>query len=483
MKRLSLFVLILCAAFVVERSCFAVTDDSAPPNVIIIYADDLGFGDLSCYGATKISTPNIDRLAKEGMRFTDAHSAASLCSPSRYGLLTGRSPWRLHKKGNGYRLKSGQITLGSLMREAGYRTAAIGKWHLGYGKDWNSVPIRGPLEVGFDYHFGVPSNHNDSTRAFIENHDIVGREPGVPFEIVKGRDLPIGLAQPRIEDEVDATLTSKAISFIRRNSNGPFFLYFAPCCPHTHITPNAKFRGTSQAGLFGDYIQELDSHVGSIISTLEELKIADNTLLVFTSDNGSTPKDFRGTQGVRLNLADDSGDIREKFKTAKADAKKLGHVTNGAYRDGKGKAYEGGHRIPLIVRWPGQIKSGTVSDCLTNLTDLFATSVGAAGEELPSDCAEDSFSLLPVLLGKEKRFADREAIFVLGNGKDSAIAICSGKWKLIYRYGDDSERGHELYDLENDPGELNSVMDQHPDEARRLIAAFEKAESDGRTRR
>jgi len=216
------------------------------PNIIIIYADDLGYGDVGCYGATMIKTPNIDKLATQGMRFTDAHAAASLCSPSRYGLLTGHSPWRLHKKGNGYRLDPKRLNVGSFLKTQGYHTAAIGKWHLGYSKDWNKLPITGPLERGFDYHFGVPSNHNDSTRAFIENHDLVGRAPGEPYRIVKGQDFPDGLAEPRIEDQVDTVLTGKVVDFIQENANQPFFVYFAPCAPHTHITPAEQFRGTSK---------------------------------------------------------------------------------------------------------------------------------------------------------------------------------------------------------------------------------------------
>ncbi|MEM7392466.1 MAG: arylsulfatase [Verrucomicrobiota bacterium] len=455
---------------------------SSKPNVVIILADDLGYGDLSCYGATKIQTPNIDRLARQGMRFTDAHSAASLCSPSRYGLLTGYSPWRFHRKGNGYRLSPDRLNLASFLKSAGYTTAAIGKWHLGYSKDWNRLPITGPLEVGFDYHFGVPSNHNDSTRAFIENHDLVGRKPGEAYRIVKGRDFPRGLAQPRVEDQVDTTLTKMAVAFIQKNSDKPFLLYFTPCAPHTHITPAAAFRGASKAGLFGDYIQELDAHVGTILGTLDELKLADKTLVIFTSDNGSTPKDFKGTQHVKLNLADDSGDIRKKFKTAKADAKKMGHITNGPWRDGKGYAYEGGHRVPLIARWPGRIEAGRISDCISNLTDLFATTADILGQKLPSDAAEDSFSLLPVLLGHKDRIPEREAVFIQGNGKDSAIAVCAGTWKLIVRYGEGRVNVYELYNLSEDPGESTDLSPSHPEVTKRLATALVKAEADGRTR-
>ena len=453
------------------------------PNIVVIFADDLGYGDVGCYGATKIATPNIDRLAGQGMKFTEAHAAASLCSPSRYGLLTGRSPWRLHKKGNGYRLEPGQMTIANFLKDSGYKSAAIGKWHLGYGDNWNKPPISGPLEVGFDYHFGVPSNHNDSTRVFIEDHDIFGRATGEEYKVIdKGRELPEGVNRPRQEDQVDTMLTEKAVEFIRRNVDHPFFLYFTPCAPHTHVTPDADFRGTSKAGLYGDHVQELDSHVGTILETLDALGLADNTLVIFTSDNGSTPKDFKGTNKVHLNLADDSNDVRRRFKTAKADAKKLGHVTNGQWRDGKGRAYEGGHRVPFIARWPGQIKPATESPCTINLTDLFATFGGIANQELPEDAAEDSFSLLPVLRGKESQVVGRERVFILGNGKDSSVAVCGGKWKLIVRYGVDQERGHELYDLAQDPGEIDNLATEYPEVVKQLAGAYHDAEAAGRTR-
>jgi len=398
---------------------------SPKPNIVVIYADDLGYGDLSCYGATKIKTPHLDTLASEGMKFTDAHSAASLCSPSRYGLMMG-------------------------------------------------------LEVGFDYHFGVPTNHNDSNRAFIENHDIVGRKKGEDFRIVKGRDFPEGLAKPRIEDLVDTVLTEKAVNFIEENAGKPFFLYFTPCAPHTHVTPAAAFRGKSEAGLYGDHIQELDSHVGTILQTLDRLELRDKTLVIFTSDNGSTPKDFKGSQNTKLNLADDSGDIRKKFKTAKKDAKEMGHVTNGPWRDGKGYSYEGGHRVPFIVRWPGKIKEDTSSDYTFNLTDVFATAAEVIESELPKNAAKDSISLLPVLLGQEK--PDREAIFIQGNGKDSAIAVCTGRWKLIVRTGEGEGESYELYDLANDRGETNNVAEENSAITQKLAIALRKAEEAGRTR-
>jgi arylsulfatase A-like enzyme len=299
--------------------------DAPKPSIIILLADDLGYGDLGCYGATKIKTPNIDRLAREGRRFTDAHSPASVCSPSRYGLLSGRYPWRLHQKKNDYHLEQDRMNIASMLKTQGYRSAAIGKWHLGYGADWNQLPITGPLEVGFDYHFGVPQNHNDPYRAFIENHDIVGRKPGEAFRVVKGRDFPEGLAQPRVDDQVSETLVTKALHFIEEHRERPFFLYFTSVVPHTHITPAARFRGTSEAGLYGDYIQELDDHVGRILETLDQFQIAGRTLVFFSSDNGGTPKDFKATQNMKLNLASEAGGVRENSRTAKQDARALGH--------------------------------------------------------------------------------------------------------------------------------------------------------------
>lgn len=452
------------------------------PNIVIILADDLGYGDVSCYAATKIKTPNIDRLASEGMRFTDAHTAASVCSPSRYGLITGRSPWRLHKKGNGYSLEPGRMTLASLLKANGYHSAAIGKWHLGYSKDWNKLPITGPLEVGFDYHFGVPQNHNDSTRCFIENHDIAGRKPGEAFRIVEGKAFPEGLAEPRVEDQVDTMLTKKAVGFIRDNAERPFFLYFTPCAPHTHVTPAAAFRGTSEAGLLGDYIQELDAHVGEILDTLDALKLTETTLLVFASDNGATPKDFRGTQGTKLNLASEAGGILEKYRTAKADAKAMGHVTNGPWHDGKGSPFEGGHRVPFIARWPGRITPGSYSDHTSCLTDMLATVADILEVDLPANAGEDSISLLPVLLGKPAPPPLREAIFVQGDTDDNAIAVCTGRWKMIETRNSSNAKARQLYDLIKDPAEITDIAKEHREVVTRLAAALGRARADGRTR-
>jgi arylsulfatase A len=452
------------------------------PNIIVILADDLGYGDVSCYGATKIKTPHIDRLAREGMKFTDAHTAASFCSPSRYGLMTGRYPWRLQLKGNDYSLEPGRLTMAALLKAQGYHSAAIGKWHLGYSQDWNQPPITGPLEAGFDYHFGVPQNHNDHFRVFIENHDIVGRKPGEAFQPSKEGRLPRGIAQPRVEDQVDTTLTAKSLGFIRQNRDQPFFLYFTPCAPHTHITPAAQFRGTSQCGLLGDYIQELDAHVGEILALLDELKLSDQTLIFFTSDNGGTPKDFKGTKGAELNLASEAGGVREKAKTAKADARANGHITNGPWHDGKATPYEGGHRVPFIARWPGRIAPGSSSAHLLCLTDLLATAAELADARLPENAGEDSFSFLPILLGQPATPAQRKRAFILGDPQCNTIAVRSGPWKLIETTNSRKQKSRQLYDLTTDPGEANDIAKSKSEVVQELAAALQKARADGRTR-
>ncbi len=453
------------------------------PNVIIILADDLGWGDVGCYGATKIKTPHIDQLAREGMRFTDAHTAASVCSPSRYGLITGRYPWRLHLKGNDYRLEPGRTTLASLLKAADYKSAAIGKWHLGYSKDWNQPPITGPLEAGFDYHFGVPMNHNDQFRVFIENHDIVGRTPGELFRPSKqGRDLPQGIAQPRVEDQVDTTLTSKAVNFIRENVDRPFLLYFMPCAPHTHITPASAYRGTSQCGLLGDHIQELDAHVGEIIATLDQLKLRERTLVIFSSDNGGAPKDFKGTADFEYHLASESAGVREKARTAKADARAMGHMTNGPWHDGKGSPHEGGHRVPFIARWPGRIPQQTTSDQLVCLTDIFSTLAELVQVPLPEKSGEDSLSFLSVLLGKKNSEPLRHIAFIQGDQSDNAIAVRSGAWKLIEATGHKNQKAQQFYDLGVDPGETNDLAASKPEVVSELAAALQKARSEERTR-
>ena len=468
-------------------SCFAIPGTiaaaSSPPNIVIILADDLGYGDVSCYGATKIKTPNIDRLAREGMKFSDAHTAASVCSPSRYGLMTGRSPWRLHRKGNSYTLEPGRMTLASLLKVTAIVPPPSANGTSATARTGTSCPSPGRWRWGSITILACRKTTMMTPAASSRITTSSDASRARPSAIVKGKEFPEGLAEPRVDDQVGITLTRKALGFIRDNAQRPFFLYFTPCVPHTHIAPAAEFRGTSQAGLLGDYIQELDAHVGMILSMLDELKLTDNTLIIFTSDNGGTPKDFKGTQGTKLNLASEAGGIREKFMTAKADAKAMGHVTNGKWHDGKGSPYEGGHRVPFIARWPGRIAPATSSDYTFCLTDMLATAAEVLEVKLPDNAGEDSISLLPVLLGKQPAIPVRKAILVQGDTDDNAIAICSGQWKAIESTNAKNEKVHRLYDLTKDPGETTDVAKEHPEVVRQLAASLEKARSDGRTRK
>lgn len=267
---------------------------ASKPNVVVILADDLGYGDVSCYGAKLVETPNIDRLAKQGRRFTDAHTPSSVCSPTRYGLLTGRHCWRtsLQRQVLGpaapLHIEPTRMTVASLLKKHGYATAAVGKWHLGYGKpprtDYTKPLTPGPKDVGFDYHFGVPSNHGDLTRCFVENDRVVGLKPGEPFELAAKGGPAKGLAERRVDDRVDITLTEKAVAWLDKNHDKPFFLYVTPVAVHNPVTPNKKFRGQSKMGIMGDYICVLDWCVGEVKSTTRSFTTA--------SEHGS----FRSTK-------------------------------------------------------------------------------------------------------------------------------------------------------------------------------------------
>ena len=317
MKRIHFLLLILFT--------FCTTKTSESQNVILIMADDLGIGDVSCYGATMIETPEIDRLASQGIRFDRYYTAGSTCVPTRYSILTGRYPFRRQEiatsKWDGNLLiEPDRMTIANLFKKKGYKTAAIGKWHLGYGMkgtpDYGGTLKPGPVELGFDYHWGVPRNHNDNIRGYVENHRLFGLDPNAPFRVANGEEERVqGLLHEREDDKVNALLTERVLDFIRTNKDQPFFVYFTPTIAHTHITPYASFRGTSKAGQYGDFVQELDFYVGEIMALLDELELTGNTLLIFTSDNGGQLKDHRSA-GIGLNLADESNDVARKSKSA-----------------------------------------------------------------------------------------------------------------------------------------------------------------------
>jgi arylsulfatase A-like enzyme len=478
---------------------------SRKPNVVIVLADDLGYGDLSCYGATKVRTANCDRIAKEGVRFTNAYTPSSVCSPTRYGLMTGRYCWRTSLQRQvlnvnaPLHIEPSRLTLGSLFKKHGYATAAIGKWHLGYGNppatDWNKPLRPGPADVGFDYHFGVPSNHGDATRAYVRNDELVGRTPGERFAPGDRTELPRGLAQPRVDDRVNITLASEAVQFIERSVKQPFFLYFTPVAVHNPVTPNRQFRGKSQAGLYGDYILELDWAVGQVLSALDRLKLTNDTIVLFSSDNGAVVMSHnpnaaqRRSAEFRLNLEDDArGIVTTQYRDAQIEAEKAGHRAVGALRGRKHSVYEGGFRVPYLIRWPGHTAAGTVCHEVVSLVDTLATFANLVGEPLPRDAAEDSYDIMPAILGRKLQKPIREATVV--HNAEGVFAIRQGPWKLIEeRPFEDSLRSpwraeavNQLYNLESDPGEAKNVWEQHPDVVKRLRDLLRKYRDQGFSR-
>lgn len=467
-----------------------------PPNIVVILADDLGYGDVSFQNpGSRIPTPNMDRLAGEGIRFTDAHAPAAVCTPTRYGLLTGRYCWRSRlKKGVLWQwepplIEPGRLTVPAMLREHGYATACVGKWHLGwnwpfvgpkpaYSKetvgcdrvDWSQPITGGPLDVGFDYYFGddVP---NFPPYVFIEGERTLGT-PTLP----KPDDM-YGHPGPMLEgwklEAVMPALTEKAVAWIERAAQDaakPFFLYFPLTAPHLPVVPAEAFKGRSRAGDYGDFVVEVDWAVGEVLDALGRNGLAENTLVIVTSDNG--PENQAYTR------------IEE-----------CGHYSMGDLRGIKRDLWEGGHRVPFLARWPGHIAPGTVSDEVICLTDLMATAGAIVGHVLPDDAGEDSYNILPALLGQKKDGTIREAtVHHSGRGR---FAIRKGAWVFIdASSGDDNrepawlkaQRGYaahdlpgELYNLREDQVERRNVYGENADVVNELKALLEKYKRDGRS--
>jgi arylsulfatase A-like enzyme len=460
-----------------------------PPHIVLIMADDMGLGDPGCYNPESlIPTPRMDRIAAEGVRFTDAHAPAALCSPTRYSLLTGRYSWRTRlQKGvlMPYELpliEPSRMTLASLLRSRGYGTAYVGKWHLGlewttkdgskaeefYKRDkpfetdetlqWRvdfSWPVGGgPIRLGFDYFFGnagCPSN--DPPYCFLENDRTVSVPTKMSKEEWRGLPgfLPGPMADGWSEEDIDVVLARKAKTVIdghlRKRLNDPLFLCLSPNSPHIPWLVPEFMKGKSREGPRGDLVALFDWAVGEVDAHLKTRGIADQTLLIVTSDNG-------GQKGAN------------------------GHKSAMDFRGFKGDIWEGGHRVPLIVRWPGKIKAGTVSGDLVSLGDLFATFADLVGALLPDDAAEDSWSVLPALLGKSQGRPLHEAlVFQAGNGD---LAIRQGRWKFIA-----AERGAasgQLYDLDEDSGERRDLAAEYPAIAAALAATLERYRRQGFSR-
>lgn len=459
----------------------------ARPNVVVILADDLGYGDVQAFNpASKIPTPNLDRLAKQGVRFTDAHSPSAVCTPTRYALLTGRYSWRsslkrgvLFPPGDAPLVERGRATLGSLFRDHGYRTACVGKWHLGIGwardeagkVDFDQPFTDGPTTRGFDEFFGIAASLDMVPYAYLQQDRPTARltevQPGVRFPqfVRKGPRAPN--FNP---DEVLDTLTLRATQFIEREAEtkAPFFLYFPLTAPHKPVWPAKRFRGKTKFGTYGDFIVQVDATVGTVMAALDRARVAENTLVVFTSDNGSfmfrTPAD-----------KPDHFDLKrvQGFHVAR-------HQSNHVWRGTKADIYEGGHRVPFIVRWPGKAREGASSLATLCHVDFFATFADLLGHEVAADEGEDSYSFLPLLASPD---AAHERPPVIHHSVNGTFAIRSGRYKLILSEGSGGRqkpRGkpfgepYQLYDLASDPSETDDIAAANPEIVARLRAVVGK---------
>ncbi len=479
-------------------NCFAQTER---PNVIVICADDLGYGDLSCYGATKLHTPNVDQLAQRGIRFTNGHATSSTCTPSRYALMTGQYPWR--KQGTGILpgdaaliIPTDKTTLPSLFRKAGYQTGIVGKWHLGLGeqveKNWNSEVKPGPNETGFNYSFIFPATADRVPTVFLENHTVVALDASDPIEVnysEKIGDDPTGKEHPELlkmhsshghdqtivngigrigymsgghtarwtDEELSLTFLNKAKQFIRDNSKHPFFLYFALTEPHVPRMPATMFKGKSGLGFRGDAILQLDWTIGELTKQIASLGLTGNTIIIFTSDNGPVLDD--GYQ---------DGAVTQLH----------GHTPWGSFRGGKYSIFEAGTRIPWIISWPGKIKPG-VSSAMVCQIDMIKSFAHLLKQNIPAGDAPDSEDMWAVLSGKSQK--GRTVLVEHGN----VLSIVQNNWKYIepgkgpklfgnvnIESGIDEQP--QLYDLDKDPGEKNNLAAQHPEKVKELAELLQE---------
>ena len=496
----------------VAAGCLTARADEAgaarPPNVVFIYADDVGYGDVGAYGAEKIPTPNLDRMAADGLRFTDAHCAAATCTPSRYSLLTGEMAFR--KKGTGVlpgnanmAIAPDQFTLGDVFRQAGYRTGVIGKWHLGLGDgpiDWNGEVRPGPGDIGFDYAFLLPATNDRVPCVYVENGHVVNLDPADPISVsyktpvdgaAPGTDYPDGKLHPEAmtyypsthghnnsvingigrigymkggkqalwDDESMADVfVAKACAFIEENRERPFFLHFCSQDIHVPRAPHPRFHGKSALSYRGDAMVQLDWAAGEILDALERYGLDKNTIVIFSSDNGPVYDD---------GYADGTTVLTSKEEVDR------GHDASGAWRGGKYQIYEGGTRVPLILRWPGVVQPG-VSDALVTQVDLLASFAGMLHQEIPAGAAQDSRDCLDAFLGKDTK----GSAMILEQAH--CVAIRKGPWKYIEaarKKGRNSQP--ELYNIADDVAEQNNVIAEHPDVARELAALLQKYKEQG----
>lgn len=469
------------------------------PNILLILADDQGYGDVSCYNdQSKVQTPNIDRIAREGIRFTDGHSPASVCSPTRYAILTGRHAWRGRLKLGVLRqdapalIEEGRLTWPAMLRAKGYSTAAFGKWHLGF--TWGAKAGKPNLERGKwkeNVDFSQPITHGPTTRGFDYFFGMVGATPRDDALIENDRPLfwdgkdrmpPIaGVAQELLDPWKDHNtmpmLTEKVGWYIReqhkKRPEQPMFIYFALTAPHMPIIPAPAFQGKTKAGEVCDFVAQVDDTVGQILKALQECGIAENTLVIFSSDNGS-PCFADGNSKTYS--------IQQRY----------GHDPSRPWRGMKGDIWEGGHRVPLIARWPGHIPAGVVSHETVSLVDLMATSAAITGATLPTDAAEDSWNILPALLNQRNEKPIREA--TVHHSLIGTFAIRQGDWKLCTEAGSGGfsepqavanpapgDPKGQLYNLASDPGEKHNLYKEQPEIVARLSALLNQYQRQSRS--
>lgn len=476
---------------------------STLPNVVLIYADDLGYGDTSAYGATKIKTPEFDKIAAGGIKFTNARTSAATCTPSRYSLMTGRYAWR--QKGTGILpgdanliIPTDRTTLGKVFQKAGYQTAVIGKWHLGLGDskpiDWNKPVSPGPNEVGFHYSFIFPATGDRVPTVYMRNHNVVALDPDDPISVnykEKIGDEPTGKENPELlkmpadfdhghdntivngigrigwmtgghkarwtDESLALDFTQEAEQFIERNRSSPFFLFFATNDIHVPRMPGTRFKGTSGLGYRGDALLQLDHTIGRIAAKLDHLGLTSNTLIMITSDNGPV-----------LNDGYIDGAVEELN----------GHTPWGPLRGGKGSIFEAGTRVPFVAKWPEKIPAGKSSDALISQVDLVATFADLTDQEFHKEFSVDSENVLPALLGETDK--GRESVVVHA----ATSAVIAGDWKYIapndgpaFREKVKIETGFaphpQLYNLKNDIAEKENLAEKHPEKVEELKKILE----------
>jgi len=497
----------------VTFTCGGTARAAEKPNIIVILADDLGYGDLRCYGATEVETPHIDRLAAGGLRFTQGYCSASTCTPTRFSFLTGKYAFRQPGVGiappNATALiQPGTETIASLLKKAGYATAVVGKWHLGLGAqpgpDWNGLLKPGPLEIGFDYCFLLPTTNDRVPSIYVENHRVRNLDPKDPLWVGRtrpGPDHPTGAdpevraklkmdwshghnqtvhngigrigyftgghaARWRDEDLADEWVR-QSVRWIEQHKDGPFFLFFASHDIHVPRMPHERFQGKTGLGYRGDAIVELDWCVGELVKTLDRLHLTEDTLIVFCSDNGPVLDD-----GYR------DGAVTKLGK----------HTPAGPYRGGKYSIYEGGTRTPFITCWPGTIEPGT-SDKIVCTIDLAASMAALTGQTLSADACPDSFNVLPALLGRAGAKGRDHLIEQPNRGPTMALRI--GDWKVLSfgrarpsrsPTGQKGQGRYELYNLADDPGETENLAGEQPERLNEMLAKLAAIQAAPRTR-